>query len=592
MEAARGRVLQLCLVGFAALLVRALTDPSPAPLPDPACPLSSFPYKPTGECVGVQENTTYWGCYPTTLCCGNVLEALSQSLALHARNTSSIFLSGDQWSDCSEHLLQPLSPPANSCHFDDLFYGSSECSSLSPSLINKMDSYRDAQGNCSNFNTSYDDVCKNCILAIGEATESILNYYQVNDNDTERAICGVAVITYLASGKVEDHAWMDDFYRCLPAQDKLEPDYIRVESSAVKVALAMLIATVGLMLVITLVKYVTRKKKPPKSAQQKEMTTWSGLYRFSRAEIENAINYRNEKKCLGRGSAGRVYKGVLPSGQAVAVKHIYKSNASDSFRREVEGLSRVRHPNLVCLFGYCIEDGEQYLVYEYCPAGNLAYHLRRKDTALTWERRVKILRECALGLRYLHHYVDGCIVHRDIKLTNILLTENLEPKLSDFGLAKILNMEESKVFTEVRGTIGYMDPEYMSNAKLTCASDIYSFGIVSLQLLSGQKVIELDLEARDQLTRKARDVSIGIRPLSDFEDPRLNGNVNKADFESILQVAVFCVAQESKDRPTIDMFFHELEKAWKNTVAKSQKEKKENYSTSTSFSRSSDVHRV
>ncbi|XP_039171225.1 probable serine/threonine-protein kinase PBL28, partial [Eucalyptus grandis] len=108
----------------------------------------------------------------------------------------------------------------------------------------------------------------------------------------------------------------------------------------------------------------------------KEMTTWSGLYRFSRAEIENAINYRNEKKCLGRGSAGRVYKGVLPSGQAVAVKHIYKSNTSDSFRREVEGLSRVRHPNLVCLFGYCIEDGEQYLVYEYCPAGNLAYHLR------------------------------------------------------------------------------------------------------------------------------------------------------------------------------------------------------------------------
>lgn len=146
----------------------------------------------------------------------------------------------------------------------------------------------------------------------------------------------------------------------------------------------MLIATIGLMLVITLVKYVTRKKKPPKSAQQKEMTTWSGLYRFSRAEIENAINYRNEKKCLGRGSAGRVYKGVLPSGQAVAVKHIYQSNTSDSFRREVEGLSRVRHPNLVCLFGYCIEDGEQYLVYEYCPAGNLAYHLRSTSGSTTF----------------------------------------------------------------------------------------------------------------------------------------------------------------------------------------------------------------
>ena len=89
-----------------------------------------------------------------------------------------------------------------------------------------------------------------------------------------------------------------------------------------------------------------------------------------------------------------------------------------------------------------------------------------------------------------------------LQLTNILLTDNLDPKLSDFGLAKMLGLEESKVFTDVRGTIGYMDPEYMSNAKLTCASDIYSFGIVALQLLSGQKVIDLDLDARDQLTRK------------------------------------------------------------------------------------------
>ncbi|KAF8039240.1 LOW QUALITY PROTEIN: hypothetical protein BT93_B1708 [Corymbia citriodora subsp. variegata] len=280
---------------------------------------------------------------------------------------------------------------------------------------------------------------------------------------------------------------------------------------------------------ITLVKYVTRKNKLPEPAQQNKMSTWSGLYRFSRAEIENAINCRNERKYLGRGSAGR-------------------SNTSGSFRREVKGLSRVRHPNLVCLFGYCLEDGKQYLVYEYYPAGNLAYHLLR-NTVFTWERRVKILRECALGLRYLHHYVDSCIIHRDFKLTNILFTEKLEPKLLDFGLVKILNMEESKVFTEVRGMIGYMDPEYMSNAKLTYASDIYGFGMVALQLLSGQKVIELDLEARDQLTRKARDVSLGKRPLSDFEDPRLN-------------------AKDSKDWPTIDMFYDELEKAWKNTVAK------------------------
>ncbi|CAK9137749.1 unnamed protein product [Ilex paraguariensis] len=323
------------------------------------------------------------------------------------------------------------------------------------------------------------------------------------------------------------------------------------------------------------IKYLikNKNKRDHNPVRNGEFDGCSGIYRFSKAEIENAMKFGNERKCLGRGSAGQVYKGILPSGQVVAIKQIYDSNRSGSFSREVEGLSKVRHPNLVYLFGCCVEGGEQYLVYEYCSEGNLAQRLLRKDAGLTWKQRVKILRDCALALRYLHHYVDGgCIVHRDIKLTNILLTEKLEPKLSDFGLAKLLGMDESNVYTDVRGTLGYMDPEYMSNAKLTCASDIYSFGIVALQVLSGQKVIELDLDARDQLTRKAKDVSMGKRPLKDFEDPQLHGNLNNVDFESILHIAVLCVAKSmlcvaksSKGRPTIDVVFDELEKAWKNT---------------------------
>lgn len=129
----------------------------------------------------------------------------------------------------------------------------------------------------------------------------------------------------------------------------------------------------------------------------------------------------------------------------------------------------------------------------------------------------------------------------------------------------MLKMEETRVFTEVRGTIGYMDPEYVTNAKLTCSSDIYSFGIVMLQLLSGKKVLELDLDARDQLTRKARDVSMGLRPVSDFEDPRLNGNVNRVDFEALLLMAVLCIAKASKDRPTINEVCEETEMAWKRS---------------------------
>lgn len=555
---------------FSSYFLQTASSPAPG---DAGCGLnfSSIPYEPSGECIrGIEEKTDDWDGIPTSICCRNALNTLSQALARQAiTGDGNIFIDGERWKNCNDPFHQQPSVSVQTCGFDHLFYGSSSCSSLTLSSIRQNQSFQDAFHQCASFNPSFDDSCKNCTNALISARDQFLDQLYVRDNDTERVICGVALIVAIAAGEIDNESQIKDFYRCLPALTKSKStSYIRLKSSLAKALLAVLLATTGLMLIITLIKYVTKdKKREKKPARAKDIIACSALYSFSKAEIENAINYGNEKKCLGRGSAGLVYKGILPSGQVVAIKHIYRSNTSDSFTREIEGLSRVRHPNLVCLFGCCIEDGEQYLVYEFCSAGNLAQHLLKRETVLTWERRVKILRDCALALRYLHHYVDGGIVHRDIKLTNILLTESMEPKLSDFGLARVLGMEESKVFTDVRGTIGYMDPEYMSNAKLTCASDIYSFGIVALQVLSGQKVIELDLDARDQLTRKAKDVSMGKRPLKDIEDPRLQGNLNSVDFESILQIAVLCVAKSSDGRPSIDIVFEELDKAWKNTLA-------------------------
>jgi serine/threonine protein kinase len=158
-----------------------------------------------------------------------------------------------------------------------------------------------------------------------------------------------------------------------------------LSDSVVKVVFAVFIAIIVLLLVILLIKYVSKgkKKRPKPVPQSEEITAWSGLYRFSKAEIENAINHSKVRKSLGRGSAGQVYKGVLPSGQVVAIKHIHNSSSCDSFQREVEGLSRVRHPNLVCLFGFCIEGGERYLVYEYCAAGNLSQNLRSNSPLIS-----------------------------------------------------------------------------------------------------------------------------------------------------------------------------------------------------------------
>ncbi|KAB2629941.1 leucine-rich repeat receptor-like serine/threonine-protein kinase [Pyrus ussuriensis x Pyrus communis] len=508
---------------------------------------------------------------------------MSEALAIHAVKTqgsASVFLPEQEWKNCSGPFQKERGVSAKNCHFDGLYYGSSACSNTTLASIKKEQAFQNAISNCSNLSNAFEDVCGNCSKAVLGLRDDLLNAYEVKDgNATETGICGIAAVISVLEEKMNNTFSIDnDFMLCMSFLDTFEPGYIKIKYSLAEAILSILIGITAVTLIILLIKFVT-KKQPQKPVRSGPITTWSGLYRFSKAEIENAIN--TERKDLGRGSAGQVYKG-----------HINKSNTSDSFTREVEGLSRVRHPNLVCLFGCCVEDGEQYLVYEYCAEGNLAKHLLRNDPVLTWERRVRILRDCALALRYLHHYIDGCIVHRDIKLTNILLTDNLEPKLSDFGLAKMLGMEESKVFTDVRGTIGYMDPEYMTNAKLTCASDVYSFGIVALQLLSGQKVFELDLDARDQLTRKAKDISMNKRPPEDLEDPRLNGNVNKADFESILQVAVLCVAKSSKGRPTIDLVFEEMDKAWKNTLADMKARNKGISSSATPLSMSSDVFSV
>ncbi|WCJ18816.1 Protein kinase superfamily protein [Euphorbia peplus] len=589
--------LKLAFFCFLLSFIHAFSQNYPSP-DDPAhCPelnFTRFPYQPTGECIGGQKKALILNSVATTLCCRNVLNVLTKTLAwrLFNRISDSLFIPQEKWMNCTGGFRRQNSVSPYACGFDNLYEGSATCSSFTLSSVKDNPHYKNALAMCSNFN-SFDDSCTNCTAAIINAADNLFLSFGANkDKHDERDICVLSIVISVAASNMVDQFILDDFYRCLPSLDQFDVGYDKIKHTTLKTLFAVAMAIIALTLVLVLAIYVTRsrkKRKTPKPVQSKEMKTWSGLYRFSKAEIEKAINYGNEKKSLGRGSAGQVYKGVLPSGQVVAIKHIHQHNTSDSFQREVEGLSRVRHPNLVCLFGCCIDGNERYLVYEYCSAGNLAQHLLRRDSVLTWERRVKILRDCALGLRYLHHFIDGCIVHRDIKLTNILLTENLDPKLSDFGLAKMLGMEESKVFTDVRGTIGYMDPEYMTNAKLTCASDIYSFGIVMLQLLSGQKVIELDLDARDQLTRKAKDVSLGKRPATDFEDQRLGGKVNREDFKAILQVAVLCVAKSSKGRPSIDVLFEEIDKAWKNTLKEMRARREFSNASATSMSMSLDV---
>ncbi|KAL0302968.1 UNVERIFIED_CONTAM: Wall-associated receptor kinase-like 14 [Sesamum radiatum] len=398
------------------LSVEAFSLPSPG---DPGCRLnfSTLPYRPVGGCTNVKEKLKDWNGFPKTSCCQNALVVFSHALAVQAYNDPSgnIFVGQDQWSNCSGPFRLQPDVSVQTCGFDDFYYGSGKCSTLRLSDVD-----HNVVLQCSRFgSSSFDEACGGCTSAISKVLDRMLHGMKVDSSDhTEKAVCLVSLIVSVIAGKTNNTSGIDDFNRCLPALAVPESaNYIKLNSNVAETLLSVALVMIALTVVVTLITCVRKNQEQEKKPLlNKDVTaTCCGLYRFSKAEIENAINWGNEKIFLGRGRAGCVYKGMLPSGQVVAVKQIYRIKTLDVFTREIELLSRVRHPNLVCLLGYCIENGEQYLVYEYCPNGNIAQHLLRKDTVLTWDLRVKILRDCAFALKYLHNHVDGSIVHGEIK---------------------------------------------------------------------------------------------------------------------------------------------------------------------------------
>ncbi|KAK6141836.1 hypothetical protein DH2020_024420 [Rehmannia glutinosa] len=222
-----------------------------------------------------------------------------------------------------------------------------------------------------------------------------------------------------------------------------------------------------------------------------DVQRWGSARIFTYKEIKATTN--NFKEAIGRGSFGCVYVGKLSSGKLVAVKVRFDKTqlGADSFINEVSLLSQIRHQNLVSLEGFCCESKQQILVYEYLPGGSLADNLygpNSKKLTLSWVRRLKIAVDAAKGLDYLHNGNDLRIIHRDVKSSNILLDKEMNAKVCDFGLSKqVTQSDASHVTTVVKGTAGYLDPEYYSTQQLTEKSDVYSFGVVLLELICGRE---------------------------------------------------------------------------------------------------------
>lgn len=332
----------------------------------------------------------------------------------------------------------------------------------------------------------------------------------------------------------------------------------------------VVILTVSLGAVIigvgALVAYVILKRKRKRSEKQKEeamhltsmnddLERGAGPRRFTYKELELATNNFSKDRKLGQGGFGAVFKGYFADlDLQVAVKKISRGSrqGKKEYVTEVKVISQLRHRNLVKLLGWCHDKGEFLLIYEFMPNGSLDSHLFGKRTPLSWGVRHKITLGLASGLLYLHEEWERCVVHRDIKSSNVMLDSSFNVKLGDFGLAKLMDHELGPQTTGLAGTFGYLAPEYVSTGRASKESDVYSFGIVVLEITSGKKATEV-MKEKDEEKGMIEWVwdHYGKGELLVAMDENLRKDFDEKQVECLMIVGLWCAHPDVSLRPSI-----------------------------------------
>ncbi|XVF67715.1 hypothetical protein PTKIN_Ptkin10aG0144100 [Pterospermum kingtungense] len=285
---------------------------------------------------------------------------------------------------------------------------------------------------------------------------------------------------------------------------------------------------------------------------------------YTMKELEMATRGFSEENVIGEGGYGVVFRGVLQDGSVVAVKSLLnnKGQAEKEFSVEVEAIGKVRHKNLVGLVGYCAEGARRMLVYEYVDNGNLEQWLHGDVgpvSPLTWDIRMKIVIGTAKGLAYLHEGLEPKVVHRDVKSSNILLDKKWNPKVSDFGLAKLLGSESSYVTTRVMGTFGYVSPEYASTGMLNEGSDVYSFGVLLMELITGRSPIDYSRPPGEMNLVDWFKGMVASRRGEELVDPFIEVQPLPRALKRALLVCLRCIDLDANKRPKMGQIVHMLE---------------------------------
>ncbi|KAE9454084.1 hypothetical protein C3L33_14012, partial [Rhododendron williamsianum] len=458
-----------------------------------------------------------WGGFLNENRCGFAFNSYLHGLVYRANQTGDIFLNSTEQIGCLDSMQTRYESIVN-CGIQKLSRGGGGCSDYSvPDVDRKLGTrLRTLDENCKLLGSKNqsDTACSDCLSSWEE-----MGIWKNSSRDpvvVEADICRFSVLVSMTSRRIGDDKWVQAVYQCLGDQSlpirKLDQDDHEGESKKKDKELGILIGGIlGIIVMLVVVSWILyRRSSKQKLLKGKTESKFSpsgesSCHKIPIKEIYSATNDLSHLNFIGQGMAGNVYKGILSNGQHVAVKHIINDGEMETFVREVTSLSHIRHPNLVSLLGHCEGRNECFLVYELCENGTLS----------EW--------------------------------------------LFDFGLSKVMGMGQSFVSSEVRGTFGYVDPEYRNNHHVNSSVDVYSFGIVLLQILSGQRVINMDTNEPMTISKMANFLTRGGN-ITEFADPKLKGDFPDEAFERVMKLALSCTGLKQQ-RPSMEQVVARLEKA-------------------------------